>query len=81
MGGSSADGKDVIRIIKQQIIYRFGIPETITTDQGNMFVGDKILPFAQENGINLVQSSSYYAQANDQAEATNKILIGMIKKR
>jgi hypothetical protein len=29
----------------------------------------------------LLNSSSYYAQANGQAEASNKILIGLIKKK
>jgi hypothetical protein len=31
--------------------------------------------------IRLLNSSPYYAQANGQAEATNKVLIKIIKKR
>jgi hypothetical protein len=31
--------------------------------------------------IKLLNSSPYYAQANDQAEASNKVLIKIIKKR
>lgn len=34
----------------------------------------------QQFGIKLIHSTLYYAQANDQVEATNKILINMIKK-
>ena len=36
--------------------------------------------FALQIGFRLVHSSFYYAQANGQAEATNKVLIDMIKK-
>ena len=38
---------DVIGFIKTQIIYWFGVPETITMDQGTMFMGEKIKAFPQ----------------------------------
>ena len=34
--------KDVIQFIKEQIIHRFGIPQSITTDQGTMYIGDEM---------------------------------------
>ena len=71
---------DVIKFIERQIIHRFGIPETITADQGTMFTGNKVKAFIQDYGIRLIHSSPYYAQANGQAEATNKVLIDMIKR-
>ena len=70
----------VIKFIRDQIIFRFGIPETITANQGTMFVGDKVAAFAQQFGIKMLHSTPYYAQTNGQAEATNKLLISMIKK-
>lgn len=69
----------VIKIIQQKIIYRFGIPKTIT-DQGTMFTGEKVVAIAQQYGIKMIHSCPYYAQANGQAEATNKILIDTIKR-
>ena len=54
----------VIRFIEKQIIYRFGILETITVDQGIMFIGDKVTSFVQEYGIKLIYSSPYYTQSN-----------------
>ena len=45
-----------------------------------MFTGKKIKAFAQQFDFQLIHSSPYYAKANRQAEATNKILIDMINK-
>ena len=45
-----------------------------------MFIGDKVKSFVQEYGIKLIHSSPYYAQANGQIEATNKVLIDMVKR-
>ena len=45
-----------------------------------MFTRDKVKLFVQEYGIKLIHSSLYYAQANGQAEVTNKVLIDMIKR-
>lgn len=39
-----------------------------------------MVEFALEIGFKLLTSTSYYTQANGQVEATNKILIGLIKK-
>ncbi|XP_050897813.1 uncharacterized protein LOC127104685 [Lathyrus oleraceus] len=61
-------------------IMQFGIPETITTYQGSVFVGQKMQEFAVERGFKLVTSIPYYAQANGQVEAANKVIIGLIKK-
>ena len=32
--------KDVINFIKEHIIHRFGIPQTITTDGGSVFISE-----------------------------------------
>ena len=37
-----AEQKDVIQFIKEKIIHRFRIPQSITTDQGTMFIGKEI---------------------------------------
>ena len=73
--------KDVVIFLKEHIIYRFGIPQTITTDQGTVFLAEEFKNFAKEMGITLLQSSSYYAQASGQAEASNKSLIKLIKRK
>jgi len=75
------DSGDAIQFVQEHIIYRFGIPQTITTDQGSIFVSDEFVQFADSMGIKLLNSSPYYTQANGQAEASNKILIKLIKRK
>jgi transposase InsO family protein len=60
--------KDVINFIKEYVIHRFGIPQTITTDGGSVFISVEFRKFAADMGIKLIRSSPYYAQANGQAE-------------
>ena len=43
--------KDVIQFIKEQIIHRFVIPQSITTDQGTMFTREEMNYFAADYGI------------------------------
>jgi hypothetical protein len=76
----NVDQEAVIDFIQKHIIYRFGIPETITTDQGFVFTGKNMQKFAQETGFKLLTSTPYYAQANGQVEAANKVVINLIKK-
>jgi hypothetical protein len=73
--------ENMVEFVKEQIIYRFGIPQTITTDQGAQFVSLEFREFAESMGIKLFNSSPYYAQANGQAEASNKIMIKLIQKK
>ncbi|KAK1651182.1 hypothetical protein QYE76_068987 [Lolium multiflorum] len=61
--------------------FRFGIPQTITTDGGSVFVSKEFRKFCEDMGIKSIRSSPYYAQANGQAEASNKSLIKLIKRK
>jgi hypothetical protein len=56
--------KDVINFIKQHVIHRFGIPQTITTDGGSVFLSEESSKFTADVGIKLIRSSPYCAQAN-----------------
>jgi hypothetical protein len=77
----SVTSKDVVNFIKKHVIHRFGIPQTITTDGGSVFISEEFRKFTADVGIKLIKSSPYYAQANGQAEASNQSLIKLIKRK
>ena len=73
--------REVIEFIIEHIIHRFGIPRTLTMDQGSSFVTKEVHAFIESYKIKLLNSSPYYAQANGQAESSNKIFSKLIKKK
>ncbi|CAL2254920.1 unnamed protein product [Prunus armeniaca] len=72
--------QEIITFIEEQIIQRFGIPESITTDRGSSFISGEILDIVEAFKFKLLQSTPYYAQANGQAESSNKVIINIIRK-
>ncbi|XP_043693025.1 uncharacterized protein LOC122643473 [Telopea speciosissima] len=70
----------VIRFLKTQIVHRFGLPETITCDNGSIFTGDQVLEFVTDYGITITHSTPYYTQGNGQVEASNKVLKNYLAK-
>jgi transposase InsO family protein len=73
--------KEAIRFVLEHIVHRFGIPQTLTMDQGSLFMSHQVCEFTESLKIKLHSSSPYYAQANGQAESGNKTLIKLIKKK
>jgi hypothetical protein len=72
--------REVIRFVQQHVIHQFGIPQSLTTDQGASFMSHQFKEFVNSMRIKLLNSSPYYAQTNGQAESSNKTLIKIIKK-
>jgi transposase InsO family protein len=72
---------EVIGFVQEHIIYWFGVPQTLTIDQGPSFMSHQFREFMESMKIKLLNSSPYYAQPNGHAEASNKVLIKIIKKR
>jgi hypothetical protein len=73
--------KDIINFIKEHVIHRFRIPQTITTDGGSVFISKEFRKFTADVGIKQIRTSPYYAQENVQAEASNQSLIKLIKRK
>lgn len=70
----------IIKFIQNQILYRLQIPETIISYQGIVFMSNKVVPFTQQFGIKIIHSMPIYAQANQQVQDINKIIIKLIRK-
>jgi transposase InsO family protein len=56
------------------IIYRFGIPNTIITDNGTQFMGKKFLNFCDDNNIRVDWSVVAHPKTNGQVERANDIV-------
>ena len=72
--------KEVCDFVEEHIVTRFGMPETIITDNGTIFTADRFKEYMTMLRIRLEQSTPYYPQANGQAEVSNKVLIGILEK-
>lgn len=75
-----ATANAVANFIKQNINHRFGVPERIVSDNGKQFIGKPVQKLCEEFKMRHHKSSSYYPQANGQAEAFNKTLTKLLRK-
>jgi hypothetical protein len=48
--------QNMIDFVQEHIIYQFGIPRTITTDQGAMFISEEFESFATGTGFKLLNT-------------------------
>ncbi|XP_059663598.1 uncharacterized protein LOC132309296 [Cornus florida] len=76
----AVDQQTVINFMEQNIIHRFGIPKTLVSDNATVFRATDVLQFGHNMNIHMSAFTPYYAQANGQAESSNKILIEIIEK-
>ncbi|XP_051132475.1 uncharacterized protein LOC127252363 [Andrographis paniculata] len=70
----------VADFIRVNIIYRYGVPRCIITDNGRSFANTHIDKLCEKFGFQQKKSSMYYAPANGLAEAFNKTLCNLLKK-
>jgi hypothetical protein len=67
---TKCDGKTTTKFI-HEIIYRYGFPHSIITDNGTNFVKGALAEFCREHNIGLDVASVTHAESNGQAERTN----------
>ena len=48
---------------QENIVYRFGITQTIVSNNATIFEGD-VIAFTSKLGITMAKSTPYYAQSN-----------------
>ena len=71
---------EVSSFVEENIVTRFCVPETIIMDNGTIFTSNMFKEYTGKLNIRLKQSTPYYPQANGHAEASNKVLIGILEK-
>ncbi|KAJ8966726.1 hypothetical protein NQ317_015292, partial [Molorchus minor] len=57
-------GKDVIKFLDTEIIPRFGIPNTIISDNGPQFIAASYENWARRLNVNLLRVATYHQRAN-----------------
>jgi transposase InsO family protein len=63
------------------IVYRFGAPNSIITDNGSQFTGRKFLEFCDKFHIRVDWAAVVHPQTNDQVERTNGMILQGLKPR
>ncbi|CAL5441146.1 unnamed protein product [Camellia sinensis] len=76
----NATGPIVANFIKENIICRFGVPNTIISDNGTAFIKKYVKSLLETYQVKHHKSTPYYPKGNGQAEATNKTLIRILSK-
>ena len=70
----------MVDFIRTHIIYRYGVPRYIITDNGKPFVNSLLTSLCDKFKFVQHKSSMYHAPANGLAEAFNKTLCNLLKK-
>src|SRR3954463_15901009 len=76
----SSTALTAVNFIKS-IIFRFGVPHNIITDNVTNFTANEFQSFCQELGIKINYASVSHPQSNGQVEKANGLVCGSIKKR
>jgi transposase InsO family protein len=58
-----------------EIMYRFGIPNNIITDNGTQFTTREFKDFCADSGIKINYASVSHPQSNGQVECSNGIIL------
>jgi transposase InsO family protein len=63
------------------IIYRFGVPNSIITDNGSQFTGQKFLEFCDKFQIRVDWAAVVHPQANGQVKRANDMILQGLKPK
>ena len=72
---------DAKRFVWRNIVTRFGVPQTLISDNGLQFDSKAFRRYCCELGIANRYSTPAYPQGNEQAEVVNKVIVNGLKKR
>jgi transposase InsO family protein len=65
----------------KEIMYRFGVPNNIITNNGTQFIAREFKDFCADSGININYALVSHPQSNDQVERSNGMTIQGLKPR
>jgi transposase InsO family protein len=65
----------------QDIIFRFGIPNSIITDLGSNFTSSEFFVFCEQRSIRIKYASVAHPRANGQVERANGMILEALRKK
>jgi transposase InsO family protein len=65
----------------QDIIFRFGIPNSIITDLGSNFTSSEFFDFCEQKSIQIKYASVAHPRANGQVERANRMILEALRKK
>jgi transposase InsO family protein len=65
----------------QDIIFRFGIPNSIITDLGSNFTSSEFFDFCEQRSIQIKYASVAHPRANGQVERANGMILEVLRKK
>ena len=72
--------ESVKKFFWQNIIYRFGVPRTLTVDNGKQLDSDKFKEFCKSIGTKIAFASVYHLESNGAVERANRVIFSSISK-
>jgi transposase InsO family protein len=79
----SVTNQEVTTAVKffESIVYRYGVPNSIITDNGTNFTSGEFQEFAKNLGIKIKYASVAHPKSNGQVEKANGLVCAGLKKR
>jgi transposase InsO family protein len=77
---ASITAAKAVQFIKK-IMYIFGVPNNIITNNGTQFTAREFKDFCVESGIKVNHASVYHPQSNGQVERSNVMILQGLKSR
>jgi transposase InsO family protein len=65
----------------QEIMFRFGIPNSIITDLGSNFSSSEFFDFCEQRSIQIKYASVAHPRANGQVERANGVILDALRKK
>jgi transposase InsO family protein len=65
----------------QDIIFRFGIPNSIITDLGSNFTSSEFFDFCEQRSIQIKYASVAHPRANGHVERANGMILEALRKK
>ena len=74
------DSETLAKVLVDEIVYRYGVPLYLHSDQGSNFNSEVITSLCKQLGIERTRTTAYHPQANGQVERFNHTLESMLSK-